>query len=48
MERTSGACEVRRHGDGDVEILGLRLGETIGTRNIVCHGQVLGDDTGVA
>tara|TARA_R110002060_G_scaffold2751_5_gene4526 strand:+ start:512 stop:664 length:153 start_codon:yes stop_codon:yes gene_type:complete len=44
---TSNAVHRVRHSDGDVEILGLGLGEAIDTGNVVSDGEVLSEDTGV-
>lgn len=36
---TSSAVQLGWHGDGDVEVLGLGLRETVGARDIVAHLQ---------
>lgn len=50
MTLTSRAVEFSRHGDGDVEVLRLGLGEAVGTRDVVGHfqGSLSGGTQGVA
>lgn len=44
---TSNTIHRVRHSNGDIEVLGLGLGEAIDTGNVVGDGEVLSEDTGV-
>lgn len=45
---TSNAVHGSWHGNCDVEVLGLSLREAIGARDVVGHGKILGEGSGVA